>query len=269
MSTRTLQDVSPDKRRGGSGSTRAATAAPVVKRIVIVAMALFAAWHILASFLWIAPASPAREVVPQGALRSYMLPMFGQSWSVFAPAPINGDYHLDVRAALQNGDGEPTFTEWTRADLAELSYSRHNLFPPRSAGIAVSNATDLYTAYAELSAASKETVALNYFKDDWHPRLRDALAEDPKAAAYLKAEDVVTAYASQVAFAVWGDDVIRVQVKVSREGIVPFEQRLDDKAKRPEPVERNLGWRGVMEYDGQSREQFRSYFCSAPVGVCP
>ncbi|TFU29964.1 hypothetical protein E4U02_15225 [Microbacterium paludicola] len=261
--------MSPEKRRGGPGPSRAATAAPVVKRIVLVAMALFTAWHIFASILWIAPPSPAREVVPAGALRGYMLPMFGQSWSVFAPAPINGDYHLDVRAALDAGGGEVAVTEWTRANTAELSYAQHNLFPPRSAGLAVSAASDLYQAYGELSDKSKELVALNFFKDDWSARLESSLAADKTVDTYVAAERTVAAYATQVAYAVWGDDVVRVQYRVSREGIVPFDKRNDPKAVRPEPTVRSTGWRGPLEYEGQSREQFRSYFCSAPARVCP
>ncbi|GGH50855.1 DUF5819 family protein [Microbacterium album] len=239
-----------------------------LRRIVVAGMAAFAAWHILATFLWVAPASPARDAIPGDALRSYMLPMFGQSWSVFAPSPINADYHLDVRALVDDG-GELVETDWVRATDVELSYSRYNLTPPRAAGIAVSAASALYSAHGRLSDGQKEIVELNYFKDDWYGRLEQALADagdDP--AAYLSAERVVAAYATQVAFAVWGEDVTRVQFQVSREPVVPFEQRNDPDAERPAAVVRETGWRGLAENEGQSRSQFRDFFCSAPKEVC-
>src|SRR5690625_8051402 len=55
-----------------------------VKRTVTLAAVLFTAFHVFATFLWIAPSSALRDVVPGNALESYMIPMFGQSWSVFA-----------------------------------------------------------------------------------------------------------------------------------------------------------------------------------------
>src|SRR5690625_2115613 len=69
-----------------------------VKRTVTLVAVLFTAFHVFATFLCIAPSSPLRDVVPGNALQSYMIPMFGQSWSVFAPEPINGDYRLQIRS---------------------------------------------------------------------------------------------------------------------------------------------------------------------------
>ncbi|MGO3175577.1 MAG: DUF5819 family protein, partial [Microbacterium gubbeenense] len=60
---------------------------PLYIRIIMCALALVTAWHVFASFLWIAPWAPIRELVGQDRLASYMLPMLGQSWSVFAPEP--------------------------------------------------------------------------------------------------------------------------------------------------------------------------------------
>src|SRR5690625_7741122 len=62
-----------------------------VKRTVTLVAVLFTAFHVFATFLWIAPSSPLRAVVPGNALQSYMIPMFGQSWSVFAPEPIRSE----------------------------------------------------------------------------------------------------------------------------------------------------------------------------------
>lgn len=60
---------------------------PVVKRVLMVVAMLLTAFHLLASFLWIAPSSTARQVIPGNLLSEYMIPLWGQSWSVFAPEP--------------------------------------------------------------------------------------------------------------------------------------------------------------------------------------
>src|SRR5699024_6735921 len=127
-------------------------------------------------FLWIAPYSPLREVIPGNMLQNYMIPMFGQSWSVFAPEPINGDYRFEVRAILQDGD-DLVETEWINATEVELSMIRYNLFPPR-AGIGASEvSSQMKGAIDKLTDDHKVVAALNYFEDDWDVRLEKKLKE--------------------------------------------------------------------------------------------
>ena len=122
-------------------SQSAAAAKPKVwVRVVALIAVLFTGWHVFASFLWIAPYSQnAREVVPGEMLTNYMIPLFGQSWSVFAPEPINGDYHFNVRATLDDGSE----TGWVSATDVELSMIQYNLTPPR-AGIQSSEVASSY-----------------------------------------------------------------------------------------------------------------------------
>ncbi|GAA4512602.1 DUF5819 family protein [Brevibacterium yomogidense] len=236
---------------------------------MVVALVL-TAWHLLASFLWIAPAGPAREVVPGETLRNYMLPLYGQSWSVFAPAPVNGDHHLDVRAVVER-DGAEEVTDWVRATDVELSLSRHNLFPPRAASLGLNVAAGHKRTYDQLNDDHEVVVDLNYFKDDWQPRLEENLKSydgEDAVDAYLQAEETATAYATQVAYAVWGEDVIRVQFQTTRQNVIPFDDRNEPNAEEPPLQVVSTGWRGLIERDGQSREQFANYFCSAPEDVC-
>ena len=96
---------------------------PALKRtIMVIAMAL-TGFHLFATFLWIAPSSALREVIPGDLLSKYMIPMWGQSWSVFAPEPINGDYYFDVRAVVSTPDGGEETTDWVRATDVELDHS--------------------------------------------------------------------------------------------------------------------------------------------------
>lgn len=261
-----------DVAAGDGGSARPAWR--TVKRVAICAAALITAWHLFATFLWVAPASQLRTIVPGQALERYMIPMFGQSWSVFAPEPINGDYYFDVRAVLDPGDGtEPEVTEWIRASDVEQSHSRYRLFPPRSSNLAVSQASALKSEWDSISEDHRVIVALNYFEGgDWEQRLEEKLREyadeENTLDAYLREERRATAYATQVALAVWGEDVIRVQYQAARQNVVPFGQRNDPHAERPaiQPVE--TGWRGLVVEEGQSQELFADYFCNSPVEVC-
>lgn len=230
----------------------------LVTRVAVLIAVILAAWHIFATFLWIAPKSPLREVVPGNALSSYMLPFFGQSWSVFAPEPINGDYFLDVRATV---DGEAT--EWVRATDVEISLIRNNLFPPRGGIQSTDVSSQFKGAWDKLSDEGKAVAELNYFKDEWEPRMEQALTASDDAAVterYMAQEHRATAYATQVARAMWGEDVEQVQFKASRQNVIPFAQRHDPEAKRPAEQPAPTGWRGVVVEPGQSGENFRDVF---------
>lgn len=252
-------------------------------RIVALVATAFTAWHILASFLWIAPYSQnAREIVPGDALSSYMLPLFGQSWSVFAPEPINGDYHLNVRAMVEDESGEVTETGWVSATDVELSMIRYNLTPPR-AGIQSSEVASNYkTAFDDMEEVQRTIIGGDFVVDQWEVGLAAALerqagadtkgdADEAAAEAaaevntaeieqMLAEEHRTTAYATQVAKAVWGDGVTQVQYRVSRQNIVPFAQRHDANAERPDPVIVLPGWRGPIVEEGQNEENFAEVF---------
>src|SRR5690606_5709800 len=156
-----------------AGETTCRTSAPrrTMKRLVLGVASLFTAWHLFATFLWIAPPSALRDVVPGNALSNYMIPFFGQSWSVFAPEPINGDFYFDVRAVLDEGNGELSTTDWKRATDVEQSRSEYNLFPPRSSNLGVAVASNLKDSWDQLNEDQRAVVALGYFKgSDWQDR---------------------------------------------------------------------------------------------------
>lgn len=236
---------------------------PLVVRTVAAAGVLLTLWHVWASFLWIFPPSPLRQLVPGTALSSYMLPMFGQSWSVFAPEPINGDYHFNVRATL-SVDGEESVTGWVSASDVELSMLINHLFPARVASQAEEVASLHKGSWEKLGQVQREDVAANYFEADWEERLRTALVaagdDDAAVELYMKREHMATAYATQVAQAMWGDEVERVQYRVSRQNIVPFEERNNPAAVRPEPQIVGTGWRGLIVEDGQNEDRFVEIF---------
>ncbi|MPV49507.1 hypothetical protein GCG21_05715 [Pseudactinotalea sp. HY160] len=232
------------------------------KRVVILLAVFFTAFHVFATFLWIAPTSALRDVIPGKVLHNYMIPMFGQSWSVFAPDPINGDYRLQVRAVVET-DGQPVETEWVDATAAELTMHMHNLFPPRAAMSANDVASRVKGAFDKLDKDQKDVVALGYYDgDDWRDRMETALRayDDDGVTRYMKADRLASAYSTQVAYAMWGEDVTQVQFSVSRQNVVPYEKRNDPEAERPGVQAVPIGWRGLVEEPGQSRENFAEIF---------
>jgi len=237
-------------------------------RAVAFLAVLFTAWHVFASFLWIAPPSPLREVVPGKALASYMLPFFGQSWSVFAPEPINGDYHFNVRAVIVEG-GERVETGWVSATDVELSMIRYNLTPPRGGIQSSELASDFKKAWDALGDQQRAILAERYIgnADQLRSDLEESIVDGEGRSvtaeqidAYLRQEERSMAYATQVARAIWGPSVEEVQVRVSRQNIIPFGQRHNPEAKRPEPKVSLDGWREPRVNPGQNEDNFARVF---------
>ncbi|MNW44470.1 hypothetical protein D3C74_217050 [compost metagenome] len=243
-----------------------------IKAVATLAI-LITTWHILASFLWIAPWSYLRDAVPGNALHAYMLPMYGQSWSVFAPEPINGNYRFQVRAEIEV-DGKLSSTNWLDVTHLELEeWKTHKLLPPRASSMAMQQASTYKSAYDKLGAGQQTLLGSGFYKgDDWANRLEATLREtkpnkgvtdvtnDIRLDEVIAAERNTTAFATQVAKAAWGSNVKYVQFEVSRQNAIPFAKRNDPEAKPPARVFVSPGWRGLLVVDGQDEEQFAKIF---------
>lgn len=243
-----------------------------VKAIATLAI-LLTTWHILASFLWIAPWSYLRDAIPGNALHTYMLPMYGQSWSVFAPEPINGNYRFQVRAEIEK-DGKLTATDWLDVTHLELDeWKTHKLFPPRASSMAMQQASTYKAAFDKLGAAQQKVLSSGFYKgEDWLARLETMLHETKpnkgvnetankiRVNGVLAAERQTSALATQVAKAAWGPDVKHVQFEVSRQNAIPFAKRNDPKAEPPARVYVDSGWRGLYVVEGQDETNFAKVF---------
>ncbi|ARC56641.1 hypothetical protein AS850_06085 [Frondihabitans sp. 762G35] len=237
-------------------------------RVFAVAAAALAGWHIFAQFLWIAPPSQLRAVVPGNALERYEIPLFGQSWSVFAPDPINGDYHFLVRAIVPDGT-KTTVTNWIDATVAEHSLGLHNLLPPRAANLAVEQASRYKTAYDRLNPGQRKAVGYGYYLGStWNARYAQSITvlggkNDASTAAtrtFLAEALHTDSYATQAAKAIWGSKVTYVQFQIYRQNIIPFADRDKAGAVRPPKQIAATGWRGLHEYAGQSSGDFAAVF---------
>lgn len=242
----------------------------IIKRSIIVIALFITAFHLLSTFLWIAPASAARDVIPNNILTKYMIPFFGQSWSVFAPEPINADYYFDVRAIVEKPNGDTEVTEWIRATDVELDRATYNFFPPRSAGLGVKVSSELKGSWDNLSVKQKEIVKSDYFKGDDYKRLSNNLSKDNNTniSDYVKKETTATAYATQVSKAIWGDNVVRVQYQAARQNVILFNERNNKDAVRPSIQPVHTGWRGLVVKPHQSNKEFAEYFCASDKVRC-
>lgn len=245
---------------------RGGRAVRIVRTATVAAVGVLAAWHIAATFLYATPATPLREAIPEPALSAYNYPMFDQNWSVFAPDPISADYGIAVRAAVMR-DGELVNTEWVDAAKTELKQLRHNPLSPRAGYAAYGQSLVTKLAYDELSDAEKEVIAESYYDgegDEWAYALeRDVLDvgdSDPDLVnAYLTEEWRTTAYATQVAKAMWGDEVQYMQYYISVDYSVPFDSRHDEDAQGS-VVAMDSGWRGLVVRPDQNEEHFADVF---------
>lgn len=243
-----------------------------VRRITTLATLLLVSMHFFATVVWVAPPSALKELFPNDSLQKYMYPLFNQAWSVFAPTPVNADYYFDVRAVRITSDGEDETTEWVRASNVEYSRLKHNLFPPRSTLLSDRITSDMRVSWKSLNSEQKTVVNGNYYLED-NPRQRlekqlSNYGSEKAGQTFMKVDEVATSYATQVALAVWGDGVQRVQYRTSQQRVKLYDDRNDSGAKRPEIQYYKTGWRALLTQENQSQEKFERGFCSAPLRVC-
>ncbi|MCU1404077.1 MAG: hypothetical protein JWQ43_380 [Glaciihabitans sp.] len=200
-------------------------------RLLVIAVCLVLGWHFLATYTWNATANATREVIGQETLNSYMLPMFGQSWSVFAPNPGSVNQSLEVRAQVTSGDVTST-TEWySLTDRAAREDIQLHLIPSRMYLNDFILANRYYDAFMAIDVEARDTAGSSYVTDTWPDQLQgDLLAKlnvDSSAAVdtFIKYERSTVNLASEVAHARWGDGVTAVQVRVLKTPVVPFAER--------------------------------------------
>lgn len=243
----------------------------LLKRLTMLSVLGVVGVHLVATFLWIAPSSAARDVFPGDSLSNHMTPFFTQGWSVFAPNPVNSDFYFDVRAVVVDADGNEKTTGWVRATDVEIDHDRYGMFSPRAIRMGLKVSTDVKRLNGKLSVEQREVVSKDFLTVDDFSVLEDellAVGDAGNVSSFVRSDEVATAYASQVALAVWGDGVVRVQYRASEQGVVPFGKRNDEDAVRPDVYFADTGWRGVLVKDGQDSEKFAEYFCSSDKVVC-
>lgn len=234
-------------------------------RACIWGAALVTTWHIFATLLWVFPYTPVRDAIPGGnkTLTSYMIPMFGQSWSVFAPQPARSELRLSVRAVIEDASGFETETDWVDADRIELATTTYNLFPSYGAVSAEKLAHTHNSGYYYLDSTQREIVKKDFQGTEWLAELKNELQSSPgNSVNYLASEENITAYSTQVAKAVWGNEgsIVRIQYLVTDRLVTAFEDRKHGELMRPDAYELTTGWRPPVVREGQDEAEFAATF---------
>ncbi|WP_435298423.1 DUF5819 family protein [Timonella sp. A28] len=178
--------------------TQEASPTPTRKgpRIFAGIIACAVAVHLAAMYLWITPRNPMSQAVYE-PLSSYTLPMFQQSWSLFAPEPLSAAYYLEVRAVPQ----DLTESEWIDASQVELEGLHHNLLPTTATNITNKLASKVHRQILDLPDDQERAFSLHYHDDAWNRITEEALGVGSIAPydfeSALLTDQATTAYATQ------------------------------------------------------------------------
>lgn len=229
-------------------------------RIAAIVCALFLLFHFTSTFLWETGKNQLRTPWVDSVLQSYMLPMFGQSWAVFAPNPISVDHSFEVRARLRDDAGNVQNTGWIKVTDQELQkYVHHHLIPSRINLQTPTMASDLFKSNEKLSKEGQKAIAENLLAGGYGPTdnnpswlatekqlLKDSNSSTAAINQSVRDQRIATGLATVIAQTTTDKEVVAVQFRAVKQGVVSFENRHNPNVKRPDPSYLVFGWRPSM-----------------------
>lgn len=248
-------------RRRVRAADRERAPRPVVGIVVVLTAA-----HMLLTGVFNVPWSEVKYGALPGAVAdAYVKPYLVQDYRIFAPEPAHADVSMWVRAQVRSDQGSPQITEWVDVTSAELSSPLWKMMRKHPTAVA---AERLLAAYGDLNDGQRRVAARDYLADVDLTGLQADLSatkiEPASLRSFIRATNVTTSYATQVAYAVWDepDRVLAVQVRVVSSPVVRWADRFDETAQRPAPTVTELGWRPTLEWAEQDRDGFARTFLS-------
>nr|WP_284295077.1 DUF5819 family protein [Luteimicrobium album] len=193
-------------------------------------------------------------------LRSYMLPLFQQNWSLFAPNPVADQYLLEVRGVSK----DLTTTPWLTPSADELEGLRHSVLPDRTVRLTSELSRSAARAINGLPDEAEKYVGWNYHYDAWN-RLRDDMASTNHGSVStaidtaLGYDEVLTLYATQFLAATPHDgiDVTYVQYRIVRDQTESYYSTARGTTSRTTVV--TSGRRPLETRPGQDRKGFSAF----------
>jgi hypothetical protein len=221
--------------------------------------------HSAAIALWVAPTNLLRHTIGPDRLSGYILPMFDQAWSVFAPE-ADSQYDLfELRATLRGADGRETVTPWRPVTEREVVASlRYHPFPSRTALMSTRLGGHLQKAFNDLSQRQRDIVAASgrdVSVDEVGRRLTAAAADDVErlhVTTYLRTEVATEYFLSGMADAIWGEGVVAVQFRKYRIIATQYTNQQGSRQRRL-PVELVSNWRAPHDLTEADRDAFSGY----------
>lgn len=188
-------------------------------RLGVWAMLIVVMFHAAAIALWVGPDNLLRRQIGFERLRSYVLPLFDQNWSVFAPEADFGNELFSIRATVRSGGGSTVQTSWVPVTAAEIVPAvRHHPFPSRTVAITNRLANEHVKVWGALSQAQK-TVVGSSAADVTLAQLRQKViglatndVERAAAVNYLKVETASEYFLTGIARGIWGDRLVSFQI---------------------------------------------------------
>lgn len=200
-------------------------------RVILVAVLV----HSAAIALWVAPPNILKDRIGFNNLRSYVLPMFDQSWSVFAPEADNGYDLFEIRGTLRGKNGRETQTGWVKVTAKEVGPQlRYHPFPSRTLLITDRLANDQLRLFGQLSPAQQTVVHVSGVSVSTATQNRRLLAaatndtERQNARSYTWTEDAVEEFLSGIAYGVWGPDTVAVQYRQNQVFVPTYQSSKGD-----------------------------------------
>ncbi|MGW6129345.1 DUF5819 family protein [Cellulomonas sp. NPDC055163] len=254
-------------------SSRAAAAAGVAptarqRRVARAALAVAVA-HAVVTVLWVG--GSALGVPAPAPVRAWVLPLFAQSWNLFAPDPFTTESELWVRGRTCDGATTP----WRSPTREEWSLVEGSPAPVRAGRLTTNLATELDRAHRALPQDVRTVLASDRPDADARQELAEDLGVEPAelgtplalgsrtglelaptAADALRLDEVAAGYATQhlAATSATGPPcAVQTQVRSVPIG-VPARTAPDD-AGLPRVVV-DHGWRPATVQPGQSSDAF-------------
>jgi len=214
--------------------------------------------------VWVAPNNLLRQSIGASRVNDYILPMWDQAWSVFAPEADSGYERYEVRALVKRGDGERS-TAWTPVTAREVVASvRHHPFPSRTALITTRLGAHVQRYYNALNGDQKQLIAdadRDVSLDDLRSQLiaaADTEAERGRVGPFMRAESATEHFLSGMADAIWGDDVVAIQFR--KDKIVVSRYTDTDRPRQVRTAHQYFSnWRPPVSLTTAERTAFAGY----------
>lgn len=232
------------------------TPLPGARRAFTVVIMVLLAVHLLAMFMWIAPGNAISNALDK-PLRAYALPVWQQSWSLFAPDPVHAAYYLEVRAVPDTLED----TAWIDASDTELEGLRGHVLPTTASNITNKLSSGVNKAVNDLSSELNAFFTWNYHEDAWNRMSTDAFGEGSTPSSQFTDAQLwdraATAYATQYLRAT--QDLAEtdfVQYRIVRIAAPGFDDRAT--AENSRSVSFTSGRRPQTVMSGQDEAGFRA-----------
>lgn len=260
MEIKTTEDVAPaaDPSEKTTGPGRAARLGVWVMLIVVVL-------HSAAIALWVGPDNLLRRQIGFERLRGYVLPLFDQNWSVFAPEADFGNELFAIRATVRRDGGTSVQTAWVPVTTAEIVPAvRHHPFPSRTVAITNRLATEHVRVWGPLNQPQKTAVGASGAEvslADLRQKLIGLATNDAERRAatnYLKVETAIEHFLTGIARGVWGDQLVSFQIFRSQL-LVPNYETWKGARQVTSGATFTSNWRPPVALDRDELTVFRAY----------